>query len=104
MPKKLKPVHPGEVLLADFMQPLKLSMNGLALALRVPTPRISEIVHGRRSVTADTALRLGRYFHTSPMFWLNLQAQYDLDLAEDSKMQEIVRQVDPLPAAVHPGR
>ena len=79
---KLSPVPPGETLLEDFLKPLNLSVNRLALELRVPVTRISEIVHGRRSITADTALRLARYFGTSPQFWINLQGLYELRLAE----------------------
>ena len=97
--KTLRPIHPGEILSEDFMKPLKLSMNKLAMELRVPTTRIAEIVHGARSVTADTALRLARYFNTSPQFWLNLQRDYDLQIAEDAKMGEISRDVRPLPAS-----
>jgi addiction module HigA family antidote len=83
MAKKLKQVHPGEILSEDFMKPHKLSMNRLALALRVPVTRIADIVAERRGVTPDTALRLGRYFKTTPQFWLNLQTKYDLEIAED---------------------
>src|SRR5271157_132843 len=78
MARKLKPVHPGEILREEFMKPLGLSMNKLALDLRVPVTRIAEIVHERRAVTANTALRLGRYFKTTPVFWMNLQVRYDL--------------------------
>ena len=93
--KKLPPIHPGEILREDFMRPLGLSMNALALALRVPVPRIAEIVHQRRSITPDTALRLARYFDTSARFWLNLQSAYDLEVAEDRLASEIARQVHP---------
>jgi len=78
MAKKLKPVHPGEILSEDFMKPYSLSMNRLALDLRVPVTRIADIVAERRAVTIDTALRLARYFKTTPEFWLNLQTKYDL--------------------------
>ena len=81
MPKLLPPIHPGEHLLEDFMKPLKLSRNAVARELRVPPQRISEIVQGSRGITADTALRLARYFGTSPQFWLNLQTRYDLQTA-----------------------
>ncbi|MEO6119848.1 MAG: HigA family addiction module antitoxin [Terriglobales bacterium] len=91
--KKLAPVHPGEILREDFMKPLQLSMNRLALDLRVPLTRVADIVHERRSVTADTALRLSRYFDTSARFWVNLQAAYDLDLAEDKIGRVIEREV-----------
>jgi len=78
------------------MLPLGLSMNRLALALHVPVPRVAEIVHERRSITPDTALRLARYFNTSARFWLNLQAAYDLEVAEDRLAEEIARHVQPL--------
>lgn len=94
--KLLPPVHPGEILREDFMAPLGLSMNKLALDLRVPVTRIAEIVHERRGITPDTALRLGRYFNTSARFWLNLQAAYDLDLAQDESRHTIEREVQPL--------
>src|SRR5579871_6570483 len=81
--------HPGETLREDFLKPLGMSVNKLALELRVPATRLSEIVHGRRRITADTALRLSRYFNTSPKFWLNLQAAYDLAIAAEVKGQEI---------------
>ena len=81
--KKLPPVHPGEVLLEEFLKPMHLSQNRLALAVAVPARRINEIVLGKRSVSADTALRLARFFGTSAQFWLGLQADYDLDIAAD---------------------
>ncbi len=81
--EKLAPVHPGEVLLEEFLKPMQLSQNQLALSLRVPARRINEIIHGKRRITADTALRLARYFKMSPQFWLGLQMDYDLDVAED---------------------
>ena len=96
MTRRLKPVHPGEILLEDFMKPMKLSMNKLALGLRVPTTRIAEIVHARRGVTPDTALRLARYFNTTPKFWVNLQTRYDLDRAKDEQMKRIKREVQSL--------
>lgn len=80
---KITAIHPGEVLLEEFLKPMNLSQNQIALALRVPARRINEIVHGKRRITADTALRLSRYFNMSPRFWLGLQMNYDLDLAED---------------------
>ena len=79
---KLTPVHPGEVLLEEFLKPMHLSQNQIALSLRVPARRINEIIHGKRRITADTALRLARYFSMSPRFWLGLQMDYDLDVAE----------------------
>jgi antitoxin HigA-1 len=76
-------VHPGEVLMEDFIRGFEITQNRLAVAIGVPPRRINEIVHGKRSITADTALRLGRYFGTSAQFWLNLQDQYNLDVEED---------------------
>jgi addiction module HigA family antidote len=75
MAKKIKPVHPGEILRDEFMMPLKLSMNRMAMDLRVPLTRIADIVHERRGITADTALRFGRYFKNAPVFWMNLQTR-----------------------------
>ena len=91
--KKLAPVHPGEILLEEFMKPLGLSQNRLGRDLGVSPRRINEIVHGKRSVTADTALRLSRYCGTSAEFWLGLQADYDLDLAKDLWEGKIEREV-----------
>ncbi|HEY6290606.1 MAG TPA: HigA family addiction module antitoxin [Terriglobia bacterium] len=91
----LPPIHAGEVLREDFMKPLGLSMNKLALDLHVPVTRIAEIVHERRGITPDTALRLARYFNTSARFWLNLQAAYDLEAAEDQLSLTIEREVRP---------
>jgi addiction module HigA family antidote len=93
--KRLPPIHPGEILREDFLLPLGLSMNRLALDLRVPVTRVAEIVRERRSVTPDTALRLARYFNTSARFWLNLQTAYDLEVAEDELAREIDREVSP---------
>jgi addiction module HigA family antidote len=98
--KKLPPIHPGETLREDFMVPLKLSVNKLAMDLHVPVTRIAEIVKGERAITADTALRLSRYFGTSPRFWLNLQTRYELERAEDLRAEEIARDVRPLKRAV----
>lgn len=97
--RRLPPVHPGEILREDLMAPLDLSINGLARDLRVPVTRMSEIVNGRRSVTADTALRLARYFGTTPQFWMNLQAGYDLDVTTRASAQRIARDVHPREAA-----
>ena len=83
MTDKLAPVHPGEVLLEEFLKPLDISQNKLAMSLRVPSTRINDIIHGKRSVTADTALRLACFFGNSAEFWLNLQQSYDLDKARD---------------------
>jgi len=96
--KKLAPVHPGEILHKEFLEPLGLSQNKLALALHVPARRINEIVLGKRSVTADTALRLARYFKMSPQFWLGLQMDYELDIAEDALESRIEREVRPMSA------
>jgi len=93
--KLLPPIHPGEILRADFMEPMDLSMNRLALDLRVPVTRIAEIVHERRGITPDTALRLARYFGTSAGFWLNLQSGYDLEVAQDKLSRVIEREVRP---------
>jgi addiction module HigA family antidote len=93
MRKKKKSVHPGEILSEDFMKPYRLSMNKLALDLRVPVTRIADIVAERRGISPDTALRLGRYFKTTPRFWLNLQTKYDLEVAEDENLAKIERDV-----------
>jgi antitoxin HigA-1 len=97
MPKKVvPPVHPGEILLEEFMKPLGISQNQLARDLKVLPRRINEIVPGQRSITIDTALRLARHFGTSVEFWMNLQTHYDLEVAEDSKLVErISREVSP---------
>jgi antitoxin HigA-1 len=91
----MRPVHPGEVLRDDFMSPLGLSANALARALAVTPARINDIVRGRRGITADTALRLARYFGTDAQSWLNLQTNYDLRVAEATAIRSIVRQVKP---------
>jgi antitoxin HigA-1 len=97
--KRLPPIHPGEILRAEFMEPLQLSMNRLALDLHVPVTRIAEIVHERRGISPDTALRLARYFQTSARFWLNLQSAYDLEVAEDELSRSIEREVRPISSA-----
>lgn len=89
----LKPIHPGEVLLEEFLKPMGLSQNKVALAIGVHTRRINEIVLGKRGITADTALRLGRYFGTSPGFWLGLQNDYDLDQAREALGMRLEREV-----------
>jgi antitoxin HigA-1 len=89
----LDPIPPGEILLEDFMRPLKISINALARDIDVPPNRISEIVRGKRAITADTALRLGKYFSVSPELWLGLQADYDLRLARRTSWQEIETRV-----------
>ena len=96
MAKKLKPVHPGEILKEEFMVPLGLSMNKMAMDLRVPVTRIADIVNERRGITADTALRFARYFKNSATFWMNLQTRYDLEVAEDKLADKVERDVQPL--------
>jgi antitoxin HigA-1 len=93
MATTLPAVHPGEVLLEEFLEPMGLSQYRLAKDVSVPPRRINEIVHGKRAVTADTALRLARYFGTTPRFWLNLQAQYDLDVEADRLGDRLDREV-----------
>jgi addiction module HigA family antidote len=95
MAKKLHPVHPGEVLLEEFLKPMGLSQNRLAIEIGVDARRINEIALEARSITADTALRLSRYFGTSPQFWLGLQAEYDLDIAMDNLGTRLDREVRP---------
>jgi addiction module HigA family antidote len=93
--KRMPPIHPGETIREDVLKPLDLSVNRLAMDLHVPVTRLNEIVHGRRSITADTALRLARYLGTSAQFWLNLQARYDLERAEDELAARIETEVRP---------
>jgi addiction module HigA family antidote len=92
----MRPIHPGEVLREDFMKPLGLSANALAKALRVPTPRINDVVRKRRGVSADTAMRLARYFGGDARSWLNLHAVYDLRVPEISSAKRIVREISPV--------
>lgn len=94
-PTKIPPVHPGEILLGDFMEPLGLTQYALAKALGVPALRISQIVRGQRAISADTALRLSRYFGTRPEWWLDLQTHHDLELARDNLEVRIARTVQP---------
>ncbi len=96
---KLAPVHPGEVLVEDFLGPLAVSQYRLAKAIDVPQSRISQIVAGRRAITADTALRLARAFRTSETFWLNLQTRHDLDVERDRLGDSLTRDIEPLTAA-----
>ncbi len=96
---KLPPVHPGEVLFEEFLKPFGISQYRLAKEIRVPPRRINEIVHGTRAITADTALRLARYFGTSAAFWMNLQARYDLELQRDRLGNRIEREIPPMTAA-----
>jgi addiction module HigA family antidote len=91
--RKLRPVHPGEVLFEEFLKPMGLSQNRLALDIGVHPRRINEIVLGKRSITADTALRLARYFGVSPQFWLGLQKDYDLDVAAEALGERLEREV-----------
>ena len=89
MADKIAPIHPGEVLMEDFIEGFGITQHKLAVSIGVPPRRINEIVHGKRAITADTALRLGKYFGTSAQFWLNLQTHYDLDVAEDRVSDQI---------------
>ncbi|MBL8449324.1 MAG: HigA family addiction module antidote protein [Dechloromonas sp.] len=96
---RLRPIHPGEILREEFLAPLGMSANALALALHVPAPRINDVVRERRAVTPDTALRLARYFDTTPQFWLNLQTTFDLKKAASQNGEKIAAEVRPLPKA-----
>lgn len=96
MTREIPPIHPGEILMEEFLKPLGISQNALARALRVPPDRINAIVQGKRSITADTALRLARAFGTTPQFWLNLQARYDLEVAQEHLEDRIKHEVLPL--------
>ena len=87
--KLYPPIHPGEVLMEDFIEGFGITQNKLAVSIGVPPRRINEIVHGKRAITADTALRLGRYFGVDPQFWLNLQTRYELELAQDRVLEEV---------------
>ena len=95
MSNKLSPIHPGEILLEEFLKPLDMNPHQLAMALRVPPNRIAQIIEGERGITADTALRLGRYFGVNPQFWLNLQSSYDLRAAARERQAQIERDVQP---------
>ena len=97
--KRMKPLHPGEILSEEFLVPLGLSQNRLALDIRVPARRINEIVHGKRRITADTALRLAKYFNMSAQFWLGLQMDYDLDIAYDQLAEKLDAEVRTHPAS-----
>lgn len=92
------PVHPGEVLMEDFIEGFGITQHRLAVAIGVPPRRINEIVHGKRRITADTALRLGRYFGVSAQFWLNLQTQFDLDVESDA-LDDVLKAIEPLTSA-----
>jgi addiction module HigA family antidote len=93
--RRLAPVHPGEILRDDFLEPMKISVYTLAQVIKVPRSRVNDIVLGRRGITTDTALRLARYFGTSPEFWVNLQAHYDLEIAGRTLRRKIEREVSP---------
>lgn len=91
--KKIKPIHPGEILLEEFLKPMGISQYRLAKDISVPPRRINEIVHGKRSISADTALRLSRYFGLSERFWLNLQTRYDIEVQKDKLDKRIEKEV-----------
>ena len=93
---KMKPIHPGEFLLEEFLTPMQLSQNKIAVDIGVPPRRINEIIHGKRRITADTALRLAHYFQMSPQFWLGLQMDYDLDVGEDKLAGRLLILLDQL--------
>jgi addiction module HigA family antidote len=95
----MRPIHPGEILREEFMAPMGLSANALAIALRVPAPRINDIARARRAISADTALRLSRYFGTSAEFWLGLQSDYDMKIALAENGEQINREVLPMEQA-----
>lgn len=97
--KTISPIHPGVTLREDFLKELGLSANRLAIELQVPVTRVNDIIRERRAITADTALRLARYFGTTPQFWLNLQANYDLEVAQDARGAEILDRIRPHRAA-----
>ena len=97
--KKMNPIHPGEILLEEFLTPMNLSQNKIATDIGVPPRRINEIVHGKRRITADTALRLAHYFKMSPQFWLGLQMDYDLDVEEDRLADRLPDEVKTYKAA-----
>ena len=94
--KKLPPIHPGEILIEEFLKPMGISQYRLAKDISVPPRRINEIVHGKRSISADTALRLGRFFGMSPQFWLNLQTRFDLEVTEDVLAERLEKEVQVL--------
>lgn len=95
---KVPPVHPGEILLLDFIEPYGITQHRVAMAIGVPPRRINEIVHGKRRITADTALRLARFFGTSDLFWINLQNRFDVEVERDA-MGEALDQIEPLRSA-----
>jgi addiction module HigA family antidote len=91
----MRPIHPGEILREEYLEPLQMSVNALSKALHVPTTRMNEIVRENRGITADTAMRLARYFGTSERFWLNLQTEYELRKAQINKAEQVAREVQP---------
>jgi len=93
--RDIPPVHPGEILEVEFLEPLKLSGNGLSRAIKVPRTRLNDIVRGRRGITADTAMRLARYFGVSARFWMNLQSHYELEVAEETLGKRLGREIRP---------
>lgn len=97
-PPTMSPIHPGEVLLQEYLEPLGVTQHRLAVAIGVPPRRINEIVHGKRRISADTALRLARYFGTTERFWLNLQSRYDLELERD-RLAPALEEIEPLASA-----
>ena len=100
MNKKIAPIHPGEILLEEFLKPMDISQNRLAIDIRVPARRINEIVLKKRRISPDTALRLAKYFNMSPQFWLGLQMDYDLDVAQDILSEKIKKEVNEYRKAV----
>jgi len=98
--KRLPPIHPGEILIEEFLKPMDISQYRLAKDISVPPRRINEIVHGKRSITADTALRLGRFFKIAPQFWLNLQNRFDLEVTEDLLAERLDKEVHALSSNV----
>jgi addiction module HigA family antidote len=99
--QRMPPVHPGEMLREEFLVPLGMSANALAMALGVPATRISEIVNERRGITGDTAIRLGEYFRIGPEFWMNLQTRYELELARDARDAAGAKKIEPAPVDEH---
>ena len=94
----MRPIHPGEIIKKEYLNPLKMSANALAIALRIPAPRINDVVRQKRGISIDTALRLARYFNTTPQFWMNLQISYDLKIASQN-MAKIENEIIPLQKA-----
>jgi len=97
-PQLMAPIHPGEVLLVEYLEPLGVTQHRLAVSIGVPPRRINEIVHGKRRITADTALRMARYFGTSERFWMNLQGRYDLEVERD-RLLDALEEIQPLRTA-----